>query len=177
MRGLTSLHLHPDAGVRYFSGTATYRTEFPIAAAALTKDRTLLLDLGHVEVIADVTLNGKALGTLWARPFVADLTQAARPGTNVLEVRVTNLWPNRLIGDEQHPDEDAYRPGAGGSGFASLSGGAIQALPGWYRQGQPKPQTPRVAFATWKHYTKDSPLLESGLIGPVVLRSAVVKSV
>ena len=112
---------------------------------------------------------------VWARPFIADITRAARAGINVLEVKVTNLWPNRLIGDEQQPDEDAFRPGAGGSGFASLSGGAIQDLPEWYRGGTPKPRSARVAFTTWKHYTKDSPLLESGLIGPVVLRSAVVR--
>jgi hypothetical protein len=172
---LASLHLHPVEGVRHFSGIATYRAEFPIAAPALAKDRALCLDLGHVEVVAEVMLNGKAVGILWARPLVADITSAARAGTNVLEVKVTNLWPNRLIGDEQHPDEDTYRPGAGGSGFASLSGGAIQALPEWYRQGRPKPPNARVAFTTWKHYTKDSPLLESGLVGPVVLRSAVVK--
>jgi hypothetical protein len=112
---------------------------------------------------------------LWTRPFVADITSAAREGNNDLVVKVTNLWPNRLIGDEQHPDEDAYRPGAGGSGFASLSGGAIKAVPEWYRTGRPRPPSPRVAFTTWKHYTKDAPLLESGLLGPVVVRAAVVQ--
>ena len=170
---LASLHLHPEAGVRYFSGTATWRKEIRIApGGAAARDRALFLDLGQVEVIAEPSLNGQPLGVLWTRPFAVDITRAARPGPNLLEVKVTNLWPNRLIGDEQQPDEDAFRPGAGSSGFASLSGGAIQALPEWYRRGQPKPESPRVAFATWKHYTKDSPLLESGLVGPVVLRSA-----
>ena len=126
-------------------------------------------------MIAEPLLNGTPLGVLWSRPFLADAAKAARAGANVLEVRVTNLWPNRLIGDEQQPDEDAFRPGAGGSGFASLTGGAIQALPEWYRRGEAKPRTARVAFATWKHYTKDSPLLASGLVGPVVLRPALTK--
>jgi hypothetical protein len=171
---LASLHRHPLAGVRYFSGTAVYEKELTLPRDA-TPGRRLFLDLGHVEVIAEVLLNGTNLGVLWTRPFLVDLTGAARPGANRLEVRVTNLWPNRLIGDEQEPDEDAFRPGAGRSGFAALSGGAIEALPEWYLKGQPKPRTPRVAFATWKHHTKDAPLLESGLIGPVVLRTAVTK--
>jgi hypothetical protein len=171
---LASLHRHPLAGVRYFSGTAVYQKELTIPRDA-TSDRQLFLDLGHVEVMAEVLLNGTNLGVLWTRPFLVDVTRAVRPGANRLEVRVTNLWPNRLIGDEQEPDEAAFRPGGGGSGFASLSGGAIEALPDWYLKGQPKPRTPRVAFTTWKHHTKDSPLLESGLIGPVVLRSALTK--
>jgi hypothetical protein len=171
---LASLHRHPLAGVRYFSGTATYRKEL-VAPRDATSGRRLFLDLGHVEVMAEVLLNGVSLGVLWTRPFLVDITRTVRAGTNLLEVRVTNLWPNRLIGDEQEPDENAFRPGGGGSGFASLSGGAIETLPDWYVQGKPRPPSPRVAFTTWKHYTKDSPLLESGLIGPVVLRAAVTK--
>ena len=170
---LASLHRHPLAGVRYFSGTAIYHKELTVRGASA--GRELFLDLGHVEVMAEVLLNGVSLGVLWTRPYLVDVTRAVRAGSNRLEIRVTNLWPNRLIGDEQLPDDDAFRPGAGSSGFASLSGGAIEALPDWYVKGKPRPRTPRVAFATWKHYTKDSPLLESGLIGPVVLRAAVTK--
>jgi hypothetical protein len=175
LRELASLHLHPEPGVRYFSGTATWRAQVMISEAFLAPGRSLVLDLGEVEVIAEPLLNGQPLGVVWTRPFVVDATKAARPGANVLEVKVTSLWPNRLIGDEQQPDEDAFRPGAGGSGFASLTGGAIQALPEWYRRGEPKPRTARVAFATWKHYTKDSPLLASGLVGPVLLRPALTR--
>jgi hypothetical protein len=171
---LASLHRHPLAGVRYFSGTAVYEKELTIPRDGVS-GRRLFLDLGHVEVIAEVLLNGTNLGVLWTRPFLVDVTRAVRAGANLLEVRVTNLWPNRLIGDEQEPDEDAYRPGAGRSGFAALSGGAIEALPDWYLKGQPRPPSRRVAFTTWKHHTRESPLLESGLIGPVMLRSAVTK--
>ena len=59
------------------------------------------MDLGQVHEIAEVRLNGQNLGILWKEPFRIDITKAARPGDNELEVRVTNLWPNRLIGDEQ----------------------------------------------------------------------------
>ncbi|MFD3003758.1 glycosyl hydrolase [Pontibacter toksunensis] len=177
---LISLHKHEQDGVKYFSGTATYQKSFEVPARTVAGmkngNRRLFLDLGQVEVLAQVLVNGKDLGILWKRPYLVDVTEAIRAGTNNLEVRVTNQWPNRLIGDAQLPDVYDYTPGAGGSGFASLSGGAIQALPEWYREGKPKPDNGRIAFTTWKHYTKDSPLLESGLAGPVVLRTAYHKT-
>ena len=166
---LMSLHRHPEAGVRYFSGTATYTKAIELNPALTGNNRRIFLDLGRVEVIAEVRLNGKPLATLWKRPFRLDITDAVKPGTNQLEILVTNQWPNRLIGDAQTPDVDAYTPGAGSSGFASLSGGGIQQLPDWYKSGAPKPDDGKVTFATWKHYTGESPLLEAGLIGPVRL--------
>jgi len=174
---LMSLTSHDDKGVKYFSGTCTYRKTFPAFKKYNKEERRYLLDLGAVEVIAEVSMNGKSLGTLWARPFVIDITDYIKEGDNTLEVRVTNLWPNRLIGDEQEPEVYKYTPGGGGRGFASLSGGAIQELPDWYKKGEPKPEDGRVAFATWKHYTKDSPLLLSGLIGPVILSEVTVVKV
>jgi hypothetical protein len=163
--------------VRYFSGTATYRARFSLERKVLAQGRALFLDLGYVEVMADVEVNGRSLGVLWTRPYATDISRVARAGVNDLVVKVTNLWPNRLIGDEQGPEDDKYRPGGGGSGFASLAGGAIEALPQWYLEGKPKPPGPRVAFTTWKHYGKDAPLLESGLLGPVVVRTALIRPV
>ena len=96
---------HADAGIKYFSGTATYRKTIAIPAACLGTDRTLQLDLGRVKEIAEVRLNGQDLGILWKSPFRVDITRAAKAGDNELEVRVTNLWPNRLIGDEQQPED------------------------------------------------------------------------
>jgi len=171
---LQSLHTHSMSGVKYFSGTCTYSKTFK----GFKKDKKLkhryFLDLGAVEVIAEVLLNDKSLGILWSRPFTMDVTDHLVEGDNKLVVHVTNLWPNRLIGDEQQPEVYKYSPGGGGKGFASLQGGAIQELPDWYKRNEPKPDDGRVAFATWKHYTKESPLLESGLIGPVVLREGTV---
>ncbi len=166
---LVSLHRHPDAGVRYFSGTATYTQTFDLNPAFSGANRRIFLDLGRVEVIAEVRVNGKTVSTLWKRPYRLEITDAVKPGANQLDVLVTNQWPNRLIGDAQTPDADTYMPGAGSSGFASLSGGGIQQLPDWYKNGVPKPDDGKVTFATWQHYTKESPLLESGLIGPVRL--------
>ena len=171
---LISLHKHPDAGVKYFSGTAVYTKTFSLADKSGNNKRWLL-DLGSVEVIAEVKLNGNNLGIFWTRPYQIDVTEALQQGLNKLEVSVTNLWPNRLIGDEQLPDPDKFVPGGGASGRYGLIKGNIEQLPAWYTTGQPKPVDGRVAFATWKHYTKDSPLLESGLIGPVRLFQAVRK--
>ncbi|WP_066831636.1 glycosyl hydrolase [Rufibacter ruber] len=164
---LISLHKHQEDGVKYFSGTATYTKEFTVPANALDNGKRLFLDLGRVEVIAEVKVNGKDLGIFWKPPFLVEITNAVKKGRNSLEVQVTNQWPNRLIGDEQLPPENKYE------GRGENSTGVIQKLPDWYVQDKPKPAGGRVAFSTFKHFLKDSPLLEAGLIGPVVLRSAV----
>jgi hypothetical protein len=172
---LMSLHKHAQDGVKYFSGTATYSKRISVAANARESGKRLYLDLGRVEVIAEVTVNGKDLGILWKPPFRVDITDAVRAGDNEFEVRVTNLWPNRLIGDEQLPPENEY--GAAAVSGAGGGGMAIRRVPDWYAQGKPKPPGGRVTFATWKHFEKDSPLLESGLLGPVRLRTAVRRAV
>lgn len=150
---------HPNPGVRYFSGTAEYTKEFNVPAQMLGRDRVVLLDLGRVKNLAEVTLNGRKLGILWKAPFRLDVTGIVKPGRNLLSVRVTNLWPNRLIGDEQLPPDVEW------------NGPTLARWPQWLLEGKPRPKTGRYTFTTWRFYTKDSPLLESGLIGPVVLRS------
>jgi len=170
---LISLHEHKDDAVKYFSGTAVYTAGFTFHGSLANKH--WLLDLGRVEVIAELTINGKNFGILWKRPYTVDITAALHPGINVVEIKVTNLWPNRLIGDEQMPDPDKFSPGGGSSGMESVTKGNIEQLPEWYVKGKPKPVNGRVGFTTWKHFTKDSPLLESGLIGPVMLQPGVIK--
>jgi hypothetical protein len=152
---------YPDDGVRYFSGTATYARDLDIPAERLQAGRELWLDLGRVKNFAEVTLNGRDLGVLWKPPFRVNVTSAAKPGTNRLEIRITNLWPNRLIGDEQLPSDRTW------------NGMQLAAWPQWVLDGKPSP-TGRFTFTTWHHWTKDSRLLESGLIGPVMLRSAEI---
>jgi len=89
-----------DESIKYFSGTAVYRTSFEMPQA----DGPVVLDLGEVKNFAEVTLNGTELGTLWKPPFKMDITRALKEGENELEIRVTNLWPNRLIGDAKLPE-------------------------------------------------------------------------
>jgi hypothetical protein len=152
----------PDPGVKYFSGTATYHKTLEIPPGWTDAKHRLYLDLGNVQVIAQVKLNGQDLGVLWKPPYRADITSAARAGDNELEVEVTNLWPNRRIGDEQLPEDCEWN-----------GDNSLKAWPQWLLDGKPSP-TGRFTFATWRHQTKDSPLLPSGLIGPVRLIPSTV---
>ena len=88
-------------GTRYFSGTAVYTSTFDLPPKALSRGAKLMLELGDVRELADVSVNGKPLGTVWTPPFRVDATGAVHPGRNVLSVKVANLWVNRLIGDAQ----------------------------------------------------------------------------
>jgi hypothetical protein len=90
-----------DAGVKYFSGTGTYSKTLDVPAEWLRAGKRIKLDLGDVRELAEVLVNGKSLGIVWHAPFTVDVTGALKPGANSLEVRVTNLWVNRLIGDQQ----------------------------------------------------------------------------
>jgi len=149
-------------GVRYFSGTATYERDIEISADRLDTGRELWLDLGVVKNFAQVFLNGQDFGILWKPPFRVNVTGPAKSGINKLMIKVTNLWPNRLIGDEQLPEDVEWR-----------ADGGLARWPKWLLDGKPSP-TGRLTFTTWHHYTKNSPLLESGLLGPVTLRTAEV---
>ena len=162
---LISWSRHSDPGIKYFSGQATYRKVLKLGPDLLSPHRRLYLDLGKVQVIAQVRVNGHDLGVLWKPPFTVELTGSARVGDNELEIKVTNLWPNRLIGDEQLPDDCQWGP------RDPAQGAPLAAWPGWLLEGKRSP-TGRIAFSTWKHWFRDSPLLESGLLGPVTLRVA-----
>jgi hypothetical protein len=166
---LQSLHLNAEPGVKYFSGTATYTHELVVPADFLAADRRVVLDLGRVEVLAEVEVNGRRAGLVWKEPYRLDITRAVHTGANVLEIRVTNLWPNRLIGDEQLPAEDTF----GVSDERGAEAAGITRLPDWYSQSQPKPAGGRVTFTTWRFYDKDEPLFASGLLGPVQLLNPV----
>jgi len=125
-----------DSGIKYFSGTATYTTSYSAPANWFNKQATLWIDLGDVKNLAEVSVNGKPLGTVWHSPFRVNVTDALKAGINNIEINVTNAWVNRLIGDQQ--------PGA-----------------------------TKYTFADVKPYRANSPLLPSGLLGPVRLLSVV----
>ncbi len=144
---LTPLNENSNDEIKHFSGTAVYHTTFDLAQIK----SSLVLDLGKVEVLARVTLNGKDLGTLWKPPFRVDISQAAIPGKNQLEVEVTDLWVNRLIGDAALPDFDAK------TRQEILAGKPLPA------------DAPRQTFLVFKRWKKTDKLVPSGLIGPVVI--------
>lgn len=84
---------------KYFSGTAIYSNEFKLKK--LNKNTSYLLELSDVKNVAQVFLNGQEIGTIWKKPYSIDITKAAKKGNNLLEIKVTNLWVNRLVGDAQ----------------------------------------------------------------------------
>lgn len=156
---------HNDPGVKYFSGTATYLQSVHVPAEFLAPHRRIFLDLGKVQVIAELKVNGQNVAILWKPPFEADITGALKAGDNALEIKVVNLWPNRLIGDEQLGEDCRW-----GSG-SEVEGRPLLEWPQWILEDKPSP-TGRLTFATWKNWTRGSHLLESGLLGPVTLRLA-----
>jgi hypothetical protein len=132
MSRLSSWSDSADPGVKYFSGTAAYTATVQVPD---TDSDGVWIDLGSVKNLAEVLVNGTSLGVAWKPPFRVDGTHAVHAGANTLEVRVTNLWVNRMIGDRQ--------PGA----------------------------TTPYTFTRPVFYTASSPLVPSGLLGPVrVLR-------
>jgi hypothetical protein len=147
---------------RYFSGTAIYRKQFVVPEKLMQTENVLELDLGSVGVIAEVFVNGKPLGILWKAPFRINLDGHVQSGTNNLEVKVTNLWSNRLIGDEQLP-LDYDRQGL-----------FVKQWPEWIENPSERPSK-RTTFASYSHYGKEDGLKFSGLLGPVIIRSYVKK--
>ncbi len=169
---LASWTENPDAGVRHFSGTAIYAKELELPPDAFRPRRAVTLDLGEVKNVAEVWMNGERCGgVLWKPPFRADVTRAIQPGKNRLEIHITNLWPNRMIGDEQEPDDAEwgepfvypYAPGK------PVVGRMLARVPSWQTESTPRPSSGRRTVVSFKFFTKDSPLLPSGLLGPVKL--------
>jgi hypothetical protein len=135
IENLASWTENTDPGVKYFSGTGTYTKTISAPESWFENNNKLCLDLGSVRNIAEVTVNGKYLGIVWKKPFRLNVTDVLKPGENSLEIKVTNLWVNRLIGDQQ-PDI-----------------------------------TKKYTYTTQAFYQADSPLLPSGLLGPVQIVS------
>jgi hypothetical protein len=156
--GLVDWSKHADPRIHHYSGTATYRTSITLTPdEAAGKGVALLLDLGGVEVMARVRLNGQECGVAWKPPYRVDVSRAARAGANELEIDAVNLWINRMIGDEQLPEDSNWKD------FETLL-----EWPEWFKTGRRRPSG-RYTFTSAKHYKKDSPLAPSGLLGPVAL--------
>ncbi|MCL5744389.1 MAG: glycosyl hydrolase family 43, partial [Acidobacteria bacterium] len=159
---------HSESGVRYFSGKATYAKTVQLPASLIGRGRILYLDLGAVEVMARVKWNGIELGILWKKPFRIDITGAARAGANRLELTVVNLWPNRLIGDANLPEDCEWGPAAGAGTLQQN----IVKYPDWLLEGKPSP-TGRFTFSIIRVWPGDARLRKSGLLGPVTVVSAM----
>ena len=121
-----------EPGIKYFSGTATYSIEFEMAKAAR---KHYWLNLGKVCEVGEVSIDGQGLGTAWTFPFRVKVpAKLLGKGSHTLEVKVTNVWNNRLVGDQFLPEEK------------------------------------RVTRTNVQTKDKNSPLVPSGLLGPVTLQ-------
>ncbi len=125
-----------DPLVKYHAGTLEYTVQFEVGEEWLGPETRVFLELGQVRELAEIVLNGRNLGIVWKPPFGVEVTGALQKGRNVLFVRVTNFWPNRIIGEQSMPPDQR-----------------------WTRTNIRK-------------LTKDTPLMESGLLGPVRLSAA-----
>ena len=150
----------PEPGIRYYSGTALYTQLFD--APAISKTSVLYLDLGNVRHIASVKINGRNIGVIWTAPWRIQIPQKLlKSKGNTISIEVTNVWANRLIGDEQEPSDCEWVAGPRGNGSY------LKEFPDWFIKGQPRPSQGRYCFTTWNYFKKDSPLISSGLLGPV----------
>lgn len=160
-----------DKRINYYSGIAKYKTSFDATDLSAT-----ILDLGVIKNMAQVTLNGKNLGIIWCAPWQVSIPNGIlKKKGNTLEIEVANTWANRMIGDEQEPDDAEFiNPGTPGDRLGGYEkhtmGYGLKDLPDWFINNQPRPSKERYTFTSWKFYDKESPLQQSGLIGPVILK-------
>jgi hypothetical protein len=105
---LTDWKDNANEGIKYFSGTATYTKSVSVPASWLKPGGQVWIDLGSVKNLAAVSVNGKSLGIIWKQPYRVEATSALKPGANLLEVKVTNGWANRIIGDRQPGTSKIY---------------------------------------------------------------------
>jgi hypothetical protein len=156
-----------DSGIRYYSGTAVYRNKFDWAGgdhSGRDEGAKFFLYLGSVRHVAHVLLNGKDLGTIWTAPWKVRVPPGLlKASGNELIVKVTNVWANRLIGDEQQPPDMEWLANM----YFYNSGSYLKEFPDWFLKKQPRPSKGRYTFTTWNYFNKNSPLITSGLLGPV----------
>ena len=170
---LASWTLSETPAIKYYSGTAVYKKT--ITSAWVGSKHPVRLDLGGVKELARVRVNGIDCGVAWKAPFWVDISKALKVGDNALEIEVTNTWANRLIGDEQEPTDSTFTEPIKQPHFKDKDGkpfpvgSMLVEFPDWIMKNQARPGN-RVGFCSWNYFTKDSPLMESGLLGPVTLR-------
>ena len=131
---------HEEKGINFFSGTATYENTFTVSQETMDQKQAIKIDLGEVYDVAEILVNGKSAGVLWTKPYQLNIQDLVQEGENKLEVQITNLWVNRIIGDLDRPE---------GERFTRTSRPFVEP----YERNVPKTPKPRT----------------SGLLGPVVI--------
>lgn len=152
---------NPDPDIRYFSGTATYRTTVEVPSRLLRHGIRLWLCFHEIHDTAEISVNGTPAGILWTAPWHLEIGTLLYPGTNTLEIKVSNRWVNRLIGDEQFPQEYENRLSeTDGQGYVRITGPDTEPF---------RTSGRRRAASTWRHYNAGSSLQPSGLIGDIAI--------
>ncbi len=122
---LLSLPDRDEPGIRHFSGIATYRTEFTCPDSLAAGGVPARLDLGRVHEVAEVWLNGKLQGIAWCSPYRFNVAGSLRPGANQLEIRVANLWHNRIVGDAALPAQERVTRIASQKHYSNVKGAPL----------------------------------------------------
>jgi hypothetical protein len=162
---------HVNKEVMYFAGTASYTKTVKVAKSEITNGKRIILDLGELNDLAQVRINGIDKGVLWYPPYQIDITDALKQGKNNIEIAVTNNWANRLIGDEKEPADFEW-----GSDRGEKRGRAMKSYPDWFLKNEARPSQGRKTFSNWNYYRDNSLLQPAGLLGPVrLVRVGTVK--
>jgi hypothetical protein len=164
---LKDFSLSGDTRIQYFAGSAVYKNSFRMSG--VNTNNQYLLDLGTMNDIASIKINGVDLGVTWYPPYVVDVSKAIRNGTNEIEITATNNWANRLIGDEKEPADFEW-----GADRDEL-GRAMKSFPDWFVKDKPRPSAGRKSFVLWYYYRTNSQLKPAGLVGPVKLVTREIK--
>jgi hypothetical protein len=149
-----------DPTIKYYSGTVSYQSQFDISE--IEPAETMVLELGEVYDLAEVSVNGKVAGIIWKKPYQLNITSLLKKGNNNIEILVANRWINRLIGDEFIKTDLKYE--ISNNKFTT---GKLLELPLWLGSATIMRTDGRYTFTTWKHYSSADPLVNSGLLGPV----------
>ena len=160
---LTDWTSNENKGIKYYSGTAVYKTNFKLNDIGFGNEDLITLQLGKVNHIAKVKLNGDEIGVVWTAPWQIKIPVSKIKPNNELTIEVTNVWANRLIGDEQEPDDVEWIPGQ----YFTYTGKYMKEFPDWFLNNTQRPSKNRYCFTTWNYFDKDAPLIPSGLLGPV----------
>lgn len=165
---LESWSLSKNENIKYFSGTATYSNKFKLPESVINEHISIKLNASLVKDLAAISVNRKFIAVLWHAPFELDITNFVKKGENEITIAVTNTWVNRMIGDNRFPDDCEWGTMVPVDKKTS-AGRSLSFIPEWLIKGEERPSKQRVTFSTWNYFTKESNLVESGLLGEVKL--------
>ncbi len=101
---LIDISTHEDYDTKHYAGTIGYANSFTLEETPV--DKNLILNLGYVTAAAKVYINNKYVGGVWTYPYSIDITDFVEAGENKIDVDVSTIWHNRVIGDVALPENE-----------------------------------------------------------------------